>query len=83
MSNGEMNINVVSFVNDSRRKDQPILQPIMAKMVLFTCMITLAMILIYSDQKWAGYVIYGKEVFEFILFICYVVKRRKHGKVQH
>lgn len=79
--NEVMQLNVVSFVNSRRRKGEPILKPILVKMFMFTFMVTLAMILIYSDQKWAGYVIYGKEVVEFIVFICYMVKRRRNGTV--
>lgn len=79
--NEAMQLNVVSFVNSRRRKGEPILKPILVKMFMFTFMVTLAMILIYSDQKWAGYVIYGKEVVEFIVFICYMVKRRRNGTV--
>ena len=79
--NEAMQLNVVSFVNSRRRKGEPILKPILVKMFMFTFMVTLAMILIYSDQNWAGYVIYGKEVVEFIVFICYMVKRRRNGTV--
>lgn len=79
--NEAMQLNVVSFVNSRRRKGEPILKPILVKMFMFTFMVTLAMILIYSDQKWAGYAIYGKEVVEFIVFICYMVKRRRNGTV--
>ena len=73
-------IDVVSFVN-KRHKGEQILRPILVKMFLFTFMVTIGMILIYTDQKWAGYVVYGKEVIEFIVFICFMVRRRKNGMV--
>ena len=78
----EKQIEIMPFVNRRRvQKEEPILTPIIVKMVMFTCMITLAMMLIYSDQSWAGYFIYGKEAVEFAVFIAYMVKRRKNGRV--
>lgn len=79
--NEDLKLDVVSFVNSRNRKGEPILRPILVKMFMFTFMVTLAMVLIYSDMKWAGYIIYGKEVVEFIIFICFMVKRRRNGTV--
>ena len=70
-----MRIDVVGFVNDGQRRD--ILLPILAKLAIFTAMITLAMVLFYSNERWAGILLYVKEVMEFALFIFYLRKRRK------
>lgn len=71
-----MKINVVGFINGDRRD---VLKPILIKLVIFTAMITVAMVLLFSTESWAGFVIYVKEVLEFTLFIVYLVRRRKRG----
>ena len=68
-----MGIDIVGFVNERR----DILKPILAKLIIFTFMITLAVILYFIAEPWIGIVIYVKEVFEFILFILYLRKRRR------
>lgn len=67
-----MKIDVVGFVNERRS----IFAPLLVKGIIFTFMITLAMVLFYSTERWAGIVIYAKEVVEFSLLIFYLRKRR-------
>ena len=73
-----MMLKVVSFVNEgaSARMTGSI-KPILFKMVFFTAMITLAMILIHMGV-WIGYAIYVKEVVEFIVFIWFLMKERRY-----
>lgn len=80
MNEGMNQINVVPFVNDGRRKKEHILKPIIVKMAMFTFMVTLAMILIFSGMKSVGCAIYVKEIAEFVLFVRYV-SRRNNGTV--
>lgn len=68
-------INVVGFVA-RKKSDDGILPPILIKLAIFTLMITLAMILFYTEEKWIGVLIYIKEVVEFSLFIYFLRKRR-------
>lgn len=67
-----MKIDVVGFVNERRS----IFAPLLVKGIIFTAMITLAMVLFYGTERWAGIVIYAKEVIEFSLLIFYLRKRR-------
>lgn len=71
----KMNIDVVGFVNEGRAKKHDELRPILVKLAFFTAMITLAVMLTYTKEFWVGYVIYAKEVVEFILFIWFL---RRH-----
>ena len=77
----EKEISVMPFVNERREcKHESVVLPILAKIALFTFMVTLAMILIYNGQQLVGYLIYGKEVLELIVFICvFLKKRRRHA----
>lgn len=70
-----MGLNVVSFVNEGKKKADPV-RPILFKLVMFTVAITLSMILI-SNDIWIGYAVYAKEVIEFILFIYFLKKERR------
>lgn len=67
-------INIVGFVNDRRRD---VLKPILAKLVIFTIMITLAVILYFITEPWVGIIIYTKEVIEFAMFIWYLRRGRR------
>lgn len=74
-----MKINVVGFVNDNSCRVN-VLKPILVKLVIFTATITLAMMLFYSTEKWAGIAIYAKEVLEFVLFIVYLTRKKKRRR---
>lgn len=69
-------LNVVGFVAKGRKEDNGILAPVLVKLAIFTMMITLAMILVYTEEKWIGIIVYIKEVVEFALFIYFLKKRR-------
>lgn len=71
-----LNLELLGIINEQRKR-QSILTPILVKLVIFTAMITLAMVLFYSGMEWAGIAIYAKEVFEFALFIFYLVRRKR------
>lgn len=77
-------LNVVSFVNEGRRvvKNRTNLLPaVFVKIISFIFSMTVAMMLIYTEQRWTGFAIYAKEIVELILFILFVLKRRKDGTV--
>lgn len=71
-------IHVVPFMN-RQRKQEPIVKPMLVKVFFLVFMVTLSMLLI-STGNVLGYVIYGKEVFEFIMFVAYLVKKRRKNK---
>ena len=73
-------IQVMSFINENKesrpiRRQENFISPIMVKVAIMAFMITVAMLLI-GQGNFLGYVIYGKEVLEFVMFVGYVVKRR-------
>ena len=71
----KMKVDVVNFVNDGGKRE--IFKPIIVKLIFFTVMITLAVILYFRHEQWAGIVLYIKEVTEFALFLFYLKGRRK------
>ena len=68
-------IQVVPFMHIERRR-VPAVKPILVKVAFLVFMVTVAMILVNRGNI-LGYIIYGKEVVEFIVFVAYSLKRRK------
>ncbi len=70
-------IQVVPFMASSRSHNKAVnMKPILVKVGIMIFMITVAMLLISSGNMF-GYVIYGKEVLEFIVFVLYMVKKKR------
>lgn len=69
----EKELQVVSFVNDGvkGKRKNGVFAPIIAKVVFLVFMITVATILV-STGNIIGYVLYAKEIIEFIIFAVYV-----------
>lgn len=81
MEKEEKQLDIMPFMDGRKRRPEPILRPIMIKMVFFTFAVTIAMISIYTEEQWTGYIIYGKEVLEFIVFVCFMAGRRRNGRI--
>lgn len=79
MAQGRIDLQLASIVNDhsnnNREKESDTI-PILVKVAYLIGMVTLAMILIFNGS-WVGYVIYAKEVVEFVMFILFLKKRRR------
>jgi hypothetical protein len=58
----------------ARMAKENVIVPIIAKVAFLVFTITMAMMLIVYDNT-IGYIMYGKEVIEFIVFVAYIIRR--------